>query len=360
MGLLIECPSCKKRQSIKTAKCICGISLQKQAHKNYWIEYYLLGKRKRERIGPSKASAEQRLREVLKARAEERYIEKNKNAKVTFDELKTWYLALPQIKAKRSYTRDTISLRTLSNFFSTKTVSEITVNRVEAYRQLRLNEESCRKQKTRPATVNREIACLRHMLNLAEQDTKIDSVPFSGKIKALKENNVRNRILTSEEYERLLSVCPPHTAQIVKMAYYTAMRQGEILKLTWDRVDLTNGVVRLKPEDTKADDGRIIPLNPELVEMLRDMPLTIHGKVFTLNGKPIGEIKTSFVNACRNAKIEKFTFHDLRHTCINNWRLGNHDFFRIMAASGHKTMEVFKRYNTVTEEEVKKLVSGKA
>jgi hypothetical protein len=37
-------------------------------------------------------------------------------------------------------------------------------------------------------------------------------------------------------------------------------------------------------------------------------------------------------------------------------RLQGHDFFRIMAASGHRTMEVFKRYNTVTEDELMKLV----
>jgi integrase len=66
-----------------------------------------------------------------------------------------------------------------------------------------------------------------------------------------------------------------------------------------------------------------------------------------------------FKTACKRAEIENFTFHDLRHTCINNWRLQGHDFFRIMAASGHKTMNVFKRYNTVTDEELKRLVSGK-
>ena len=59
----------------------------------------------------------------------------------------------------------------------------------------------------------------------------------------------------------------------------------------------------------------------------------------------------------RFVKDDNFRFHDLRHTCINNWRLQGHDFFRIMAASGHKTMEVFKRYNTVTEAELMKLVS---
>ncbi|MFC1580092.1 tyrosine-type recombinase/integrase [Thermodesulfobacteriota bacterium] len=357
MAILSECPKCKSRNSTKKAKCRCGFNLKKASGKVYWIEYYISGHRKRERIGPSKAAAEQRLREVLKARTEERYIDRNKNIRVTFNELAMWYLELPQIKAKRSYTRDVLSMKTLKRFYGGKVVQDLTINQVEAYRQKRLNEDSYRKQKTRPATINREIACLRHMLNLAEQDRKIDSLPFKG-LKALKENNVRNRLLSRDEYERLLKHCPYHTANIVKMAYHTAMRQGEILNLTWDRVDLKNGVVRLAPGDTKTDEKRVVPLHPEVVKMLNSIPRTLRGRVFTRDGKPLTDIKKSFRTACNEAEIEDFRFHDLRHTCINNWRLQGHDFFRIMAASGHKTMEVFKRYNTVTEDEVKKLVEG--
>ena len=92
--------------------------------------------------------------------------------------------------------------------------------------------------------------------------------------------------------------------------------------------------------------------------MLRSFPRTIHGRVFTMDGKPLSDIKKSFNTACKKAGIEGFQFHDFRHICINNWRLEGNDFFRIMAASGHKTMEVFKRYNTVTDEEIKKLVPG--
>ena len=195
------------------------------------------------------------------------------------------------------------------------------------------------------------------MLNLAEQEGKTESVPFKG-LKALKENNVRNRILSEDEYNRLIEHCPPHTAKIVKMGYFTAMRQGEILNLLWSSVDLKKGVVRLYPQMTKTNEARIIPLNPEIKTMLKSLPRTIHGRVFTRDGKPLTEIKRSFRTACRKAGIEDFRFHDLRHTCINSWRLQGHDFFRIMAASGHKTMEVFKRYNTVSEEELMRLVSG--
>jgi len=79
-------------------------------------------------------------------------------------------------------------------------------------------------------------------------------------------------------------------------------------------------------------------------------------RVFTREGKPIRSIREVFEAACRRAGIEEFTFHDLRHTAINNWRLQGHDYFRIMAATGHKTLNVFKRYNTVSKEELKALV----
>jgi len=342
---------------MKAASCKCGMYFKKLAHKNYWIEFYLDGVRKRERIGPSKAAAEQRLRVVLKMRTEGRFININKNMRVTFDEISSWYLELPQIKAKKSYVRDIYSIRELEKFFSGKVIKDITINQIEAYRQKRLNEMSYRKQKVCPATINREVACFRHMLNLAAQEGTIEDLPFKG-LKALKENNIRDRVLSDEEFRCLIANCPPHTAAIVKMAYYTAMRQGEILNLKWGRIDLKNALIRLKPEDTKSNEARTIPLYAEIVRTLQAMPRSITGRVFTENGRPLTDIKKSFKAACKRSGIENFTFHDLRHTAINNWRLQGHDFFRIMAVSGHRTMEVFKRYNTVSEEELKMLVSG--
>jgi len=55
---------------------------------------------------------------------------------------------------------------------------------------------------------------------------------------------------------------------------------------------------------------------------------------------------------CKQAGLDDFNYHDLRHCAVNNLRLAGNDYFRIMAMSGHKTMSVFKRYNLVTEEEL--------
>jgi integrase len=124
-------------------------------------------------------------------------------------------------------------------------------------------------------------------------------------------------------------------------------------------VDLKKGFIKLRPEDTKTQEKRLALLSPELIDMFKAMPRGLpEVKVFTRLGKPITSIREVFEAVCKRGMINDFTFHDFRHTAINNWRLQGHDYFRIMAATGHKTLNVFKRYNTVSEEELKALVGG--
>ena len=73
MGILVECPKCKVRGSVKRKVCKCGNQVQKSDSKNYWIDYYINGKRSRERIGRSKQAAENRLREIQTAKAKRNY-----------------------------------------------------------------------------------------------------------------------------------------------------------------------------------------------------------------------------------------------------------------------------------------------
>ncbi len=161
MALLQECPRCKEKLSLKFKAVVkegeevknllkeriecpsCGFKLRKASGKAYWIEYYLNGKRKRERIGPNKQAAEQRLREVLKARAEERYIDKGPAARMTLGELCNWYLELPEVKAKDSYSRDKDFIGHLKRLLGEGTkIKDITPGKMEGYQKTRLAEPS--------------------------------------------------------------------------------------------------------------------------------------------------------------------------------------------------------------------------
>jgi integrase len=359
MGLLVECPTCKRRNSIKAKTCKCGYVLAKYSGKVYWISYYDKDKKlRRERIGPNKGAALQRERECLSLRAEGRCIKKSPDAVTRFKDLCQWYLGLPEVQAKRSYIKDQQHCQKLIAEFGPRLLTAITQAMVEAYKQRRATEISYRKRLTRPSTVNRELTTFKTIFNKAMRNGKAERNPAQG-VRPFKENNARDRILSPEEYARLLAFCPDHLKPIIKLGYFSAMRRGEILSLTWGQVDWKEGFIKLRAEDCKTNEGRLVPLNKELIEMFaampRGLPMT---PVFLYQGHSMGEMKKSFARACKRAGIEDFTFHDLRHTAINNWRVQGHDYFRIMAASGHKTMSVFKRYNTVSKEELKALVGG--
>lgn len=373
MALLQECPKCKERLSLdywevvregeitrkvkKTReKCFsCGFKLRKASGKVYWIEYYINGRRKRERIGPNKNAAEQRLREVLKFRTEERFIDKDPAARLTLGELCKWYLDLPEVKAKDSYLRDKDFISHLKRVLGEETkIKGITPGKMESYQKIRLSEPSPRHpgENIRPATVNKEVICLKTIINRAVRHERLQHNHIE-RVKRLPENNVRMKVLTPEEFSHLIDACPVHIQPVVMVAYYMGMRRAEIINLTWREVDLQKGFIRLSAERTKTDNSRAIPIHPAVRAMLERLPRGLHtDRVFLKDGQPFDEFKRSFTTACQNAGIKDFVFHDLRHCALNNLRRSGNDFFEIMALSGHKTMSCFKRYNLVTEDEL--------
>jgi integrase len=96
------------------------------------------------------------------------------------------------------------------------------------------------------------------MFNLALQAKKITRKPY---IPSLEEHNARTGFFEQAEYEAVLAKLPEHLRPVVTFAYHTGWRiRGEVLKLTWQRVDLAAGTVRLEVNTTKNKDGRLIYL----------------------------------------------------------------------------------------------------
>ena len=84
-----------------------------------------------------------------------------------------------------------------------------------------------------------------------------------------------------------------------------------------------------------------------------------HDYVFTRNNKPMSSIRKAFERACAEAEIQDFTFHDFRHMFVTRKRIEGHDPVKIMKVTGHKDVSMYLRYNTVTEEELKTLNTGR-
>jgi len=350
MGILVECPACKIRGGLKRKLCKCGYNVQKAHSKNYWIEYYLNGKRTRERVGRSKQAAENRFREIQTAKAEKRHININKNVLVNLGELRDWYLELSEVKQKRSYSDIARCVSLVVEHIGEKTTAiQLELKHIEDFRKYRLRINSIRGRPIKPATINRNVANFRAMLNRAVDYGKLEINPI-GRIKNLEENNIRERVLSQEEFERLLSNCHGEIKGIVLIAYYLPMRQEEIINLTWEEIDFTHGFIRLGANRTKTKTVRSIPMHPKIIYYLQCLPRPLKGGfVFSKRRFP----KKAYYKAVKETGLENFTFHDLRHCAMNNLRLAGNDHFVIKKASGAKTDSAFKRYNLVTEEEMK-------
>jgi integrase len=101
-----------------------------------------------------------------------------------------------------------------------------------------------------------------------------------------------------------------------------------------------------------------VPISPNLRTVLNELRaeqsqakvVDLSGRVFTkANGQPIKSIRKPFEAARNNAKIEDLHLHDFRHTCITRWEMEGKPAGKIMAASGHHSLEMHDRYVNVKE-----------
>jgi hypothetical protein len=157
--------------------------------KNWYIDLYAQGQRVRQKIGSNKRLAEKILNKVKTEVIENRYLDIKKRPKVKFETLVEQYLQYAKVN-KRSWDRDGFSLKHLLKSFAGKCLYEINPYLIE-------NCKAQRREIVSPATVNRELACLKHMLNKAVEWEMVELSPVR-KVRLFSENNKRVRYLTEE------------------------------------------------------------------------------------------------------------------------------------------------------------------
>ena len=272
----------------------------------------------------------------------------------------------------RSYTRfaNPAVTQHLRPYFGDMRASALTTKHLREYLSARDGEGAA------VATVNREIQLLRRAYSLAHyhEPPKVQAIPNFKGIQR-KENNARKGFFEHEEYVKMRDALPRDERDVLIYAYYTGCRRSEILKLTWEYVDLPGHAVRLPSEDEgsglhmKNDEGRVIPLGgpgKELYEMLsarhilRSEVCPESPWVFFRSEDRTGRIHNSFVGtpvvdfrdvwaAAAKATGVKKLMHDLRRTGVRNLVRAGVPESVAMRISGHKTRSVFERYNITSE-----------
>ena len=305
---------------------------------SWYIDYYVEGGRKREAIGPNKKMAEHALAKRKLQIAENRYLDIAKMSKVTFEQLSRNYLQYAKAD-KLSWGRDERSIRLLSKKFAGMKLSLITPLAIEEYK----NE---RRQSVAPATVNRELACLKHMFTKAIHwdMTSINPVKL---VKLFREDNARTRYLSLDEIDKLLSSISERVKPMVITALNTGMRLGEILKLKWEDVDLINRVIIVRR--SKNGYSRDIPVTDQLYQALKPIDQSKEYVFSNADGNPVKSIRTAFEKAVLLAGLKDFTFHDLRHTFASHLVMNGTDLLTVKELLGHRTINMTVRYSHLSQ-----------
>ena len=166
-------------------------------------------------------------------------------------------------------------------------------------------------------------------------------------------------MLNEQEFERLFEASGESLKPLLLVAFDTGMRLREILDLHWNQVDLTEGVIRLLPGDTKAEDARTVLLTERVLEALRALPRGLPGVAVFPNpstGAPWQDIRKAFRRAVTKANLEGLWFHDLRRSFVTRARKLGVSESVVMRMSGHRTRAVFDRYNVVDEKDLREAV----
>ena len=197
-----------------------------------------------------------------------------------------------------------------------------------------------------PQTVLHYLNILSHLFRVAAADWGFETLTNPvARINKPSLPKGRERRLQPDEEERLLEACEESESSwlgaLVRLALATAMRQGELVRLTWEQVDIAGRAILLT--DTKNGEPRTVPLSTGAVQVLRSIPHNGSPKVFGIEtGRAVSH---AFAKACKRAGLADLRFHDLRHEATS--RLFERTDLRdveIASITGHKTLEMLKRY----------------
>jgi len=210
------------------------------------------------------------------------------------------------------------------------------------------------------STQKRYLRQLGTVLSAAVKWRLIESNPMR-EIKMPKDNPGRVRFLDRDALPRFLDACRDSDCQgfyaAVLLSLSTGMRRGEMLKLTWDRVDLERGHVILDHPTTKGKVTRGVPLTGEALEVLRE-----HARVRRVDsnlifpsqdGQKGFDFRRAFAAALKTSGVTNFRGHDLRHTAASYMVMSGASLATVGTLLGHKTLQMPHRYSHLADDFLK-------
>lgn len=245
---------------------------------------------------------------------------------------------------KRSCDRERDKIRVIKRH-AVSTISAVKLNSeaVVRYRDERL-------QKVMPATVKRELAILRHCIEIAMREWSLPIfINPVHRIRLPRADNARDRRLTEAEYRRLMMALDTskrwYMKPIVIIALETGMRRAEILSLEAKNMNLKDGIAYLPL--TKNGRSRKVPLTQKAIDTLK--PLTMGSRLFPVSPP---SLRQGWLDVTHRADIIDFRLHDCRHEAISRFFEIGLSVPEVALISGHRSLAMLQRYTHLRPENV--------
>src|SRR5262249_31263537 len=264
--------------------------------------------------------------------------------KVTLGELLTMVETDYAVHQRRSQTILPYPLRHLRDHLgeSTKAVT-ITSDRLDRSILARQAEGAA------VASIRIELALLSKGFTLAVRARKLRTKPYIPTPEG-DPSRVRAGFFTREEVEALCEHLSPDLADVVQFLFFSAWRVGEVRTLQWRDYDRHEQTIMLRPEHSKNQHGRVLPLVGALAEVLErrlaarrlDCPYIFHR-----DGEAIGDFRKLWQRACTAIGLIGRLVHDLRRSGVKHLIDSRNDPHTVMAFSGHRTPSMLRRYHII-------------
>jgi integrase len=286
-------------------------------------------------------------------------------SRITFNDLADYYesryLHLAEyrdgrkISGLRDVSRPLGCLRSFRVYFGRKKLREITYGDIYAYRADRLKVRTKYKRPLTIASINRELAVLRRILNIALREGWILKNPFTcgDPLISVADERRRERILTLEEEGRLLAACEHPQRQHLRLLLIflldTGCRKSEALKLRWRSVDFDARLITIEGMTTKTLKARQVAMTERVYRELKILNARAsrdsEGLVFGITDN----VRNSFKSVCqatgiKHGGIDGLTIHCLRHTAETRLVNGHLPLQMVGRILGHSQPQTTYRY----------------
>ena len=324
----------------------------------YWIRYYRDGRRYEESARTDKWKvAEALLKQKEGAIASGEAVSPT-HSRFRFEDAVQILMNYYTVNDRRSRhnVQTTILDGALEPWFRKRRMASIDEADIDAYIAHRLERGYAN------GTINRELAILKRLFSLAIKKKKLRTRPD---IQLLTEDNARQGFFERAQFESVRNHLAPLYQAIVTLAYYSGWRiNSEILPLEWRQIDRQHSVIRLEPGMGKTRQGREF-MYGSLVEVTaaveglwaRHEALAKAGTITALvfcrrRGQAIKSFFKRWRTAAEAAGCPGRVPHDFRRTAVRNLTRAGVPQSVAMKVTGHKTADVFRRYDIVSEEDL--------